>query len=728
MIGTLADRFVSPALAADPDRGFRARVVAGLGLALLVSGLPAAVAVIATRGADDPRVWLAMTPSLGQLVVLRMLRRSADHRPAAALQLLLLLLGQIAFILVDGGLHSPAVPWALALPVLAAMTIGPRAGWIAAGLAATEIIVAFAADHAGIPLGEAPSADQIGLLRGTSLVLLVGVLALAAVLFESARRNALNASRDALARLRSSHADLLQAHELTLEATRARRDLLARVSHEVRTPVQGVLGTTQLLLDRQTTDAGRELATGARDSARGLLNLLEDLLDVGRLEAGELRLADTRFDPRVPLEDAAGLVAGEAQAKGLTLLCYVGGDVPSRVSGDPDRLRQVSLNLLANAVRYTDAGDVVLRAGLTDDGGTPTLRVEVTDSGVGIDLEKTPRSTLLRAFEQAEPFSTRSHGGAGLGLAIAAQIVGLMGGTLDVESELGTGSTFWFTMPLRGETGATQGELFRGLRAIVIGQHIRSRGMIATLLRDWGMTARALPPLPDVRAQLCAGSLDADVLLLDVQPGDEPAWRAEALGAESELALMPLIAITPASLLGDSPREPGAVVLAPPRQARLRDALDRLARAAISDPVKLEAALVTGESRLANIPRGEGRVLIVEDDPVNALIGRRFLQRIGYTVEVAADGNAGLAAAQSSSFDAILMDCQLPGLSGYEVTEQLRAGDGPNRDAPILAVTAHAVDNERERCLEAGMNACLTKPYEPEDLANQLHQLLGRGS
>ena len=540
---------------------------------------------------------------------------------------------------------------------------------------------------------------------------------------ETARRKALDATQDALDQLRVAHDGLLQAHELTLEATRARRDFLARVSHEVRTPVQGLLGTSQLLLDQQDTDAGRELASNARDSARGLLGLLNDLLDVGRLEAGQLRLDQRPFDPRDPLEDAATLLSGAAQEKGLTLLCYVGPDVPGRVLGDPDRLRQVALNLLSNAIRYSDTGDVVLRASRLGSGEGAALRVEVSDDGVGVDLERTPRSTLLRPFEQAEPFSTRSHGGAGLGLSIAAQIVTLMGGRLDVESQVGVGSSFWFTTPLV-EPGPAPIPRFAGQRAVVIGPHARSRSMLATLLRDWGMSARALPQSAETRNELSKGRLDADVVVLDVHADGDPAWLPDVLGRARGLADTPLVAVTPATLLTRAPRNPGAVVLAPPRQARLQGALLRLVNAGTSDPERMEAALITGETRLASIPRGDARVLIVEDDPVNALIGRRFLERLGYAVVVATDGSAGLAAAESQAFGVVLMDCQLPGLSGYEVSQAIRAGQGPNRDVPILAVTAHAQDDERDRCLASGMTDCLTKPYEPEALGRELHRLL----
>lgn len=727
MTKRLVDWIVSPALAADPDRRFRARVVAGLGLLLLGAGLPGGAAAWLTYGAADPRGWLAALPSLFQLLVLSLLRRGADHRPAAVLQLGVAFGGQVAFACFDGGIDSPALPWALLVPLLAAMALGPRAAWAGAGLVALEIVALSLLDTVGVSLGEAPVGAQTALLRGTSLGLLTGVLTVAAIFFEGARRAALNDSLEALNRLRTTHDELVRAHELTLEASQARRGFLARVSHEVRTPVQGLLGSTQLLLDRQTTAVSQELATHARDSARGLLGLLDDLLDVGRLEAGQLRLDDRPFDPRAPLEDAAHLLASAARDKGLVLLCYVSADVPSELRGDPLRLRQVTLNLLANALRYSDTGDVVLRASVSEGPGGSMLRVEVNDAGVGIDLDETPRRMLLRPFEQAEPFSTRSHGGAGLGLAIAAQLVGLMGGRLDVESTPGVGSTFWFTVPLRGASEPPE-VTYAGQHAVVIGRHARSRSMIAALLRDWGMSARALAPDEALLQDLRSGRLDADVLLLDVQEGDDPVWHPDALGAEPVLSDTPLIAVTPAALLGGEPREPGAVLLSPPRQVRLRAALDRLARAGSSDPDRLEAARITGEHRLAAIPRGQGRVLIVEDDPVNALIGRRFLQRLGYEVEAASDGPTGLEAAEAAPFDAILMDCQLPNLSGYEVTEALRAGTGPNRATPILAVTAHALEDERERCLASGMNGCLVKPYEPEALGRELHELLGLGA
>ncbi len=717
----ILDRFLSPGLAADPDRAFRARVVAGLALTLLLAGVASALAIAATSSLADPRIPMALTPGIGQLAALWLLRRSGDHRPAAVLQLAILVAGQAAFTVVDGGIRSPGLAWVLAVPVLATMTVGARAGWATAALAGLEIAGVAAAEQTGLLPGLSPTESAFPLLLATSLVVLLAVITAAATLFETSRIGALERTREALERLRMTHGELVQSHELTLEATRARRDFLARVSHEIRTPVQGLLGTSQLLLDRQQSDPGRELAASARDSARSLLGLMNDLLDVGRLEAGQLRLDRRSFDPRTPLEEAATMLAPAARERGLTMLCYVGPDVPTSLEGDPDRLRQVTVNLLSNAIRYSDRGDVVLRTSRVDG---PALRVEVMDAGVGIDLGATPRSTLLRPFEQLEPFSTRSHGGAGLGLSIAAQLVGLMGGTLDVESEPDVGSTFWFTIPIDGPSTAPPPPPFAGQRAVVLGSHPRARSLVATMLRDWGLNARALPADDATFEELRSGGLDVDVLVLDVHQGDDERWQPAALGALPPLDGVPLIAITPASALGSAPRDPGAVVRAPACQRRLLGALHGLLNQDADSASRMAAAHATGETRLAAIPRGEGRVLIVEDDPVNALIGRRFLERLGYEVVVATDGPTGLAMAEAEAYAAVLMDCQLPGLSGYEVTERLRAGDGPNRDAPILAVTAHAQEGERERCLASGMNGCLVKPYEPEDLGRELHQLL----
>jgi two-component system, sensor histidine kinase and response regulator len=406
------------------------------------------------------------------------------------------------------------------------------------------------------------------------------------------------------------------------------------------------------------------------------------------------------------------------------LLCYIGADVPSTLRGDPRRLKQITLNLLANALRYTDKGHVILRAALVEGDAGDSLRVEVNDSGVGIDLEQTPRTTLLRPFEQAAPFSTRSHGGAGLGLSVASQLLELMGGRLDVESELGVGSTFWFTVPAREHTPPPKFDTLRAFHVLVVGQNARSRSMVATLLRSWGMRVRAVAPTETLRDQLRERGPEDDLILVVRDDDDPDNWKPAALRAEPSLALVPILVLAPAPLLRDGPSAPSQMVLAPPRQGRLREALEALLVGSNASAEHLAAAEITGEHRLASIPRGDARVLVVEDDPVNALIADRFLQRLGYRVVVASDGDAGLAAAEASAFDVILMDCQLPGMSGYQVTETVRAGDGPNRETPILAVTAHAVDDERARCLAAGMNGCLTKPYEPEDLGRRLWSML----
>lgn len=718
------DRFIAPAVVADPDLVFRARVVAALSVVLLGVGLPASTVAFLAYDLADPRPWIAAAPSAFNLVVLWLLRTREDHRPAALLQVGLIWAGHLAYCFLDGGLGSPAAPWALGMPVLGALTLGPTAGWIATGVAAVEVFALLTAAELGLEFGTPPPADWATIIHASSLLLLLGVIGVAAALFETARTEAMDEAQDALEQLQSAHDDLFAAHELTLDAARARQDFLARVSHELRTPIQGLLGTSRLLMEHGHGEVAGELASNARDSARGLLALVDDLLDVGRLEAGQLRLREVAFDPREPLEEAAGLAAEPARAKGLTLLCYVGPEVPTRCFGDPDRIRQVVLNLLSNAVRYSDQGDVVLRASLTDPDGDPRLRVEVSDSGVGIDLKKVPRTTLLRPFEQVEPFSTRSAGGAGLGLSIASQIIALMPGRLDLESEPGVGSTFWFELPLVEPAGPPPvDEALEGLRALVVGRHPRARSILATLLRDWSITTRALPADERTAEQLRAGEHEADVVILVASPDDEEPWLLPDLRALETVMNTPRVVTGPPGLLAEA-RGGFAPVLEPVRQDRLREVLRRVTRQSANRPASLESLRPSGEERLAAIPRGHGTLLVVEDDPVNALIGKSFLQRLGYTVVVATDGLDGLAQAEAQAFDGILMDCQLPRMTGYEVSERVRAGGGPNAQTPILAVTAHAREGEREKCLDAGMNGCLVKPYEPEELGARLHALL----
>jgi signal transduction histidine kinase len=280
VIAKLSERLVSPTLLADPVHAFRGKVVAGLGVVLAMSGIPAGFVSMAMTGPDDPRVQISFLAAAGQLLVVAIIRRASDHRPAAVLQLLVVFASQLAFVSLDGGMESPALMWALALPVLGAMTLGRHAGWLAGGLAALEVLLVVLADRAGMPLGDPPSGAEGAFVTASSMLLLILVLGFASTLFESARRAAIAGSRVALDQLRTTHDDLVQAHELTVEASRARRDFLARVSHELRTPVHGILGTTQILLDLQSEPAQREIAGNALNSARGLLELLNDLLDV----------------------------------------------------------------------------------------------------------------------------------------------------------------------------------------------------------------------------------------------------------------------------------------------------------------------------------------------------------------------------------------------------------------------------------------------------------------
>lgn len=480
----LLDRLVPQALLDSREHALRARVVALISLVLGLAALPAVATMLAASGREDPRLWLSVLGGACQLTLLVCLGRGVPLPWLARAQLVVLTTVLVGFFAAEGGLPGTTGPWLVLAPGVAVLTLGPRSGWAWAVVLVLGVGFMSAYSVSAHP----PEVAQQALLQGASLILALPVFTAWVAFFEDARLESIRASDRALAELEARNREAMDARDLAIEASQARSEFLARTSHELRTPMTAVLGMLDLLLGGNLGADEQDQAETAKEAARALLTVLDDILDIGRLDAGKLRVNERSFDPRGPVEGAVALVAHTARERGLHLGCFVGPAVPAEMQGDPDRLRQVVLNLVANAVRYTDAGDVAVRASLALLEGGPALRVEVSDSGIGIDLAATPRTTLFRPFEQGERFAARSHEGTGLGLAIASQLVTLMGGSMDLESELGHGSRFWFTLPLGERAGpppAPPAEI-DGKRVLVIQGPRTPRDMMISTLRDWG--------------------------------------------------------------------------------------------------------------------------------------------------------------------------------------------------------------------------------------------------